>query len=63
MISFGEQLLNGVGAAGWAIGFLAALGAFLIFAGILVLTVIWIASAFDGPTKDNDNDIEEVKDK
>ena len=60
MISFGEQLLNGIGAAGWAIGFLAALGAFLIFAGILVLGVIAIAGAFDGPTKD---DNEEVKDK
>lgn len=62
MISFGEQLLNGMGAAGWAIGFLAALGAFLIFAGILVLGVIAIAGAFDGPTA-KDNDIEEVKDK
>ena len=62
MISFGEQLLNGIGAAGWAIGFLAALGAFLIFAGILVLGVIAIAGAFDGPTT-NDNDIEEVKEK
>ena len=62
MISFGEQLLNGMGAAGWAIGFLAALGAFLIVAGILVLTVIWIANAIDGPTtKDNDN--EEVNEK
>ena len=62
MISFGEQLLNGIGAAGWAIGFLAALGAFLIFAGILVLAVIAIAGAFDGPAT-KDNDIEEVKDK
>lgn len=60
MISFGEQLLNGIGAAGWAIGFLAALGAFLIFAGILVLGVIAIAGAFDGPTNDNN---EEVKEK
>lgn len=61
MISFGEQLLNGMGAAGWAIGFLAALGAFLIFAGILVLGVIAIAGAIDGPAKDND--IEEVNEK
>lgn len=60
-MNFGQQLLNGMGASGWAIGFIAALGAFLIAAGILVLTVIWIAEAIDGPNKDNDT--EEVKDK
>ena len=60
MINFSMKLAEGLGTAGWVIGFMAGLGAFLIFAGILVLTVIWIASAIDGPTNDNN---EEVKDK
>ena len=60
MIQFGAKLAAGLGTAGWVIGFMAGIGAFLIFAGILMLTVIWIASAIDGPTNDNN---EEAKDK
>lgn len=61
MISFEEQLLNGIGAAGWVIGFIAAMGAFLIVTGTIVLAVIWIANAIDGPTTNDNN--EEVENK
>ena len=60
MIGFAEKLAEGLGTAGWVIGFLAGIGAFLIFAGCLVLVLIEVAKAFDGPTNDNN---EEVKDK
>ena len=37
---FGEQVLKGLGAAGWCIGFLAGLGGLLIVAGVLGLVMI-----------------------
>lgn len=37
---FGEQVLKGLGAAGWCIGLLAGLGAFLIVVGIIGLLLI-----------------------
>ena len=49
MIGFGAKLAEGLGTAGWVIGFMAGLGAFLILAGILMLVLIEVAKAFDGP--------------
>jgi hypothetical protein len=37
---FGEQILRGLGAAGWCIGLLAGLGGFLIVVGIIGLLLI-----------------------
>ena len=47
MTTFWTEMLRGMGAAGWAIGFIAALGIFLILAGVLVLGIIAIADALD----------------
>lgn len=40
---FAEQVLRGLGTAGWLIGLLAGLGMFLIVVGILGLLVIHAA--------------------
>jgi hypothetical protein len=37
---FGEQILRGLGAAGWLIGLIAGLGGFLIVVGIIGLLLI-----------------------
>ena len=37
---FGEQVLQGLGAAGWIIGLIAGLGGFLIVVGIIGLLLI-----------------------
>ena len=37
---FGEQILNGLGVAGWIIGLIAGLGGFLIVVGIIGLLLI-----------------------
>ena len=37
---FGEQILRGLGAAGWIIGLIAGLGGFLIVVGIIGLLLI-----------------------
>lgn len=37
---FGEQILRGLGVAGWIIGLIAGLGAFLIVVGIIGLLLI-----------------------
>ena len=48
---FGEQILRGLGVAGWCIGFLAGLGVFLLVVGIIGLLlieaakIIWPADA------------------
>ena len=48
---FGEQILRGLGVAGWIIGLIAGLGGFLIVAGIIGLLlieaakIIWPADA------------------
>lgn len=56
MIGFGAKLAEGLGTAGWVIGFIAGLGAFLILAGILTLALIEVAKAFDGPTNDKEKE-------
>ena len=40
---FGEQVLKGLGAAGWCIGLLAGLGGLLIVAGVMGLVMIRLA--------------------
>lgn len=37
---FGEQILRGLGVAGWIIGLIAGLGGFLIVVGIIGLLLI-----------------------
>lgn len=46
-VSFAQNLLNGMGAAGWVIGLLAALGLFLVFVGLLVLAALTVAEWLD----------------
>lgn len=47
VVSFWERMYQGMGAAGWCIGFLAVLGLFLILTGIVVLGIIEIAKSID----------------
>lgn len=54
MIGFGAKLAEGLGTAGWVIGFIAGLGAFLILAGILMLALIEVAKAFDKDEKEEE---------
>lgn len=54
MIGFGAKLAEGLGTAGWVIGFIAGLGAFLILAGILMLALIEVARAFDKDEKEDE---------
>ena len=56
MIGFAEKLAEGLGTAGWVIGFLAGIGAFLIFTGILVLVLIEVAKAFDSKEEGEKHD-------
>lgn len=46
-MTFIQHMYNGMGAAGWVIGFLTVLGLFLIFSSILILGIIAIADAID----------------
>ena len=55
---FTEQLLKGLGVAGWLIGFLAGMGVFLIVVGLVVLTFQWLAQMLD----DNEEREEETED-
>ena len=54
MIGFGAKLAEGLGTAGWVIGFMAGLGAFLLLAGILMLALIEVARAFDKDEKEEE---------
>lgn len=47
MIEISKQLLAGMGAAAWVIGFVAAMGAFCILAGIVVIAFTWLGEAWD----------------
>lgn len=46
-VSFAQNLLNGLGAAGWVIGLLAGLGLFMVFVGLLVLAALTVADWLD----------------
>ena len=58
---FGEQILRGLGVAGWIIGLIAGLGGFLIVVGIIGLLlieaakIIWPADA-DKPEEGGPNE-------
>lgn len=56
MITISRQMLAGMGAAGWVIGFIALLGGFLILVGIVVLALIHVANALDGPKEADHGD-------
>ena len=60
MIQFGAKLAAGLGTAGWVIGFMAGIGAFLIFAGILMLLLIELAQAIDAFLRTLDEDTRRV---
>ena len=47
MIEISKQLLAGMGAAAWVIGFVAAMGAFCILAGVVVIAFTWLGEAWD----------------
>lgn len=47
MIDIANQLLAGMGAAAWVIGFIACMGAFCIIAGIVVLAGTYLGEALD----------------
>ena len=40
---FGEQILRGLGVAGWIIGLIAGLGGFLIVVGVIGVLLIEVA--------------------
>ena len=46
-----DNLMRGMGAAGWVIGFVALLGAFLIVVGVIGLGLVY---AFGGTEGDDD---------
>ena len=47
-----DNLLKGMGAAGWCIGFMALMGAFLILVGVMVTAAIYAT----GGVKDEEDD-------
>ena len=47
MIEIANQMLAGMGAAAWVIGFIALMGAFCIVAGIVVLAGTYLGQALD----------------
>ena len=55
-----DGLLKGMGAAGWIIGFIALLGAFLIIVGIIGLALSYVAQGFkDKEDTENGNDTDD----
>ncbi len=59
---FGEQVLKGLGAAGWCIGLLAGLGGLLIVAGVMGLVMIRLARLIwpEESTKEDGGEAHEV---
>jgi len=47
VIEISKQLLAGMGAAAWVIGFVAAMGAFCILAGAVVIAFTYLGEAWD----------------
>ena len=58
---FGEQILRGLGAAGWIIGLIAGLGGFLIVVGIIGLLLIEAAKII-WPAEDAKKEIKSKED-
>ena len=55
---FGEQILRGLGVAGWIIGLIAGLGGFLIVVGIIGLLLIEAAKIIWPSDKKEKEDFE-----
>ena len=55
---FGEQILRGLGVAGWIIGLIAGLGGFLIVVGIIGLLLIEAAKIIWPADKKEKEDFE-----
>ena len=51
---FWEYMYSGIGAAGWVIGFIAALGLAFMIVALIVLVILWLNEA-------NEKHQEEVK--
>ena len=51
MIEFGQKLVEGLGAAGWAIGLMLGLGAFLLVAGTICYVML---SVFGGEEEEGE---------
>lgn len=47
MIEISKQLLAGMGAAAWVIGFVALMGAFCILAAVVVIAFTYLGEAWD----------------
>jgi hypothetical protein len=58
---FGEQILRGLGVAGWIIGLIAGLGGFLIVVGIIGLLLIEAAKII-WPADNNEEEVLEHDD-
>ena len=48
---FAEALHKGLAAGGWVIGLVASVGAFLVFVGLIVLTLTWLVGDKDKEEK------------
>ena len=55
MMTVGERIMEGMGAAAWLIGFIAMLGVVMIVAGIIVLLCTYVAQAWDEMDRMRDN--------
>lgn len=49
-----DNLMRGMGAAGWCIGFLALMGLFLILVGVLVLAAIYATGGVGAEEEEDD---------
>ena len=61
MINFSMKLAEGLGTAGWVIGFLAGLGLFMILVGLLILLFMAAGDIVFGK-EDKEEDHDDVDD-
>lgn len=47
MIEISKQMLAGMGAAAWLVGFIALMGGFLVIVGIIVTACTYVGQALD----------------
>lgn len=59
---FGEMLQKGLGAAGWVIGFVAALGLFTMVVALICMLFSFIANG-DGEDEDGEGENHECEDQ
>ena len=55
MSTIAQNMLEGMGAAAWVVGFVALLGGFLIVCGILVTVLTYVADGWDEWDRRRDN--------